>query len=102
VFNFEGGCYAKVIKLSAEAEPDIYRTTEMFGTLLENVVFDENTRVIDLDSAAKTENTRASYPLTSIDNIVPEGRAGHPRNIIMLKIGRASCRGRVEISVVAV
>ncbi len=84
VFNYEGGCYAKVIKLSAEAEPDIYRTTQMFGTLLENVVFDETTRVVDLDDARKTENTRASYPLTSIDNIVPEGRAGHPRNIIML------------------
>src|SRR6476660_943888 len=84
VFNYEGGCYAKVIKLSAEAEPDIYRTTQMFGTLLENVVYDENTRVVDLDDARKTENTRASYPLTSINNIVPEGRGGHPRNIIML------------------
>jgi len=84
VFNFEGGCYAKVIKLSAEAEPDIYRTTKMFGTILENVVYDEITRRIDLDDARKTENTRASYPLTSINNIVPEGRAGHPRNIIML------------------
>jgi phosphoenolpyruvate carboxykinase (ATP) len=84
VFNFEGGCYAKVIKLSAEAEPDIYRTTKMFGTLLENVVYDPITRQIDLDDARKTENTRASYPLTSINNIVPEGRAGHPRNIIML------------------
>jgi phosphoenolpyruvate carboxykinase (ATP) len=84
VFNFEGGCYAKVIKLSAEAEPDIYRTTKMFGTLLENVVYDSATREIDLDDAGKTENTRASYPLTSIDNIVPEGHAGNPRNIIML------------------
>jgi len=84
VFNFEGGCYAKVIKLSAEAEPDIYRTTKMFGTILENVVYDPTTRVIDLDDPRKTENTRASYPLTSISNIVPEGRAGHPRNIIML------------------
>src|SRR5215216_1312120 len=84
VFNFEGGCYAKVIKLSAEAEPDIYRTTQMFGTILENVVYDSETREIDLDDARKTENTRASYPLTSINNIVPEGRAGHPRNIIML------------------
>ena len=84
VFNFEGGCYAKVIKLSAEAEPDIYRTTRMFGTILENVVYDPVTRQIDLDDARKTENTRASYPLTSIANIVPEGRAGHPRNIIML------------------
>jgi phosphoenolpyruvate carboxykinase (ATP) len=84
VFNIEGGCYAKVIKLSAEAEPDIYRTTKMFGTILENVVYDPVTRKIDLDDARKTENTRASYPLTSIQNIVPEGRAGHPRNIIML------------------
>jgi phosphoenolpyruvate carboxykinase (ATP) len=84
VFNFEGGCYAKVIKLSPEAEPDIYRTTKMFGTLLENVVYDPVTRVVDLDDARKTENTRASYPLTSIHNIVPEGHAGHPRNIIML------------------
>jgi phosphoenolpyruvate carboxykinase (ATP) len=83
VFNFEGGCYAKVIKLSAEAEPDIYRTTKMFGTILENVVYDQTTRAIDLDDARKTENTRASYPLTSINNIVPEGRAGHPRNIIL-------------------
>ena len=84
VFNFEGGCYAKVIKLNAEAEPDIYRTTRMFGTLLENVVFDKETRDFDLDDAAKTENTRASYPLESIPNIVPEGHAGHPQNIIML------------------
>jgi phosphoenolpyruvate carboxykinase (ATP) len=84
VFNFEGGCYAKVIRLSSEAEPDIYRTTRMFGTILENVVFDPLTREIDLDDATKTENTRASYPLTSIPNIVPSGYAGHPQNIIML------------------
>ena len=84
VFNFEGGCYAKVIKLSQEAEPDIYRTTRMFGTILENVVYDERTREIDLDDATKTENTRASYPLTSIPNIVPSGYAGHPQSIIML------------------
>ena len=84
VFNFEGGCYAKVIRLSAEAEPDIYRTTRMFGTVLENVVYDQHTRTLDLDDASKTENTRAAYPLTSIPNIVPEGYAGHPQNIIML------------------
>ncbi|HJU54806.1 MAG TPA: phosphoenolpyruvate carboxykinase [Pyrinomonadaceae bacterium] len=84
VFNFEGGCYAKVIKLSAEAEPDIYRTTRMFGTILENVVYDPETRALDLDDASKTENTRAAYPLTSIPNIMPEGYAGHPQNIIML------------------
>jgi phosphoenolpyruvate carboxykinase (ATP) len=84
VFNFEGGCYAKVIRLSPEAEPDIYRTTKMFGTVMENVVFDPVTRTPDLDDAAKTENTRAAYPLTSIPNIKPEGYAGHPSNIIML------------------
>ncbi len=84
VFNFEGGCYAKVIKLSPEAEPDIYRTTRMFGTILENVLFDAETREINLDDASKTENTRASYPLASIPNIVIAGHAGHPRNIIML------------------
>jgi phosphoenolpyruvate carboxykinase (ATP) len=84
VFNFEGGCYAKVIKLSPEAEPDIYRTTRMFGTVIENVVYDPLTRALDLNDASKTENTRAAYPLTSIPNIVPEGHAGHPQNIIML------------------
>lgn len=84
VFNFEGGCYAKVIRLSPEAEPDIYRTTRMFGTVLENVVYDAETRTLDLDDASKTENTRAAYPLKSISNIVPEGHAGHPKNIIML------------------
>jgi phosphoenolpyruvate carboxykinase (ATP) len=84
VFNFEGGCYAKVIKLSPEAEPDIYRTTQMFGTIMENVVYDPISRIPDLDDGSKTENTRAAYPLTSIPNIVREGHAGHPRNIIML------------------
>ncbi|MBA3439441.1 MAG: phosphoenolpyruvate carboxykinase (ATP) [Pyrinomonadaceae bacterium] len=84
VFNFEGGCYAKVIRLSPTAEPDIYRTTRMFGTILENVVYDPETRALDLDAATITENTRAAYPLTSIPNIVPESRAGHPQNIIML------------------
>ncbi|PYS84984.1 MAG: phosphoenolpyruvate carboxykinase (ATP), partial [Acidobacteria bacterium] len=84
VFNFEGGCYAKVIKLSPVAEPDIYRTTRMFGTIMENVSYDPQTRIPDLDDASKTENTRAAYPLTSIPNIVPEGHAGHPQNIIML------------------
>jgi phosphoenolpyruvate carboxykinase (ATP) len=84
VFNFEGGCYAKVIRLSKEAEPDIYETTRMFGTVLENVVIDSRTREINLDDASLTENTRAGYPLTHIKNIVPSGNAGHPRNIIML------------------
>jgi phosphoenolpyruvate carboxykinase (ATP) len=84
VFNFEGGCYAKVIGLSAEAEPQIYATTKMFGTLLENVPFDPVTRNIDLDDDSITENTRASYPLEFIPNAVPEKKAGHPKNIILL------------------
>jgi phosphoenolpyruvate carboxykinase (ATP) len=84
VFNFEGGCYAKVIKLSAEAEPQIYATTKRFGTILENVVVDPDTRALDLDSAEYTENTRGSYPITFIDNAELTGRGGHPTNIIML------------------
>jgi phosphoenolpyruvate carboxykinase (ATP) len=84
VFNYEGGCYAKVIRLNPAAEPDIYRTTRMFETVLENVMYDATTRELNLDDASKTENTRAAYPLTSIPNIVPSGRAGHPKNIIML------------------
>jgi phosphoenolpyruvate carboxykinase (ATP) len=84
VFNFEGGCYAKVIQLSPTAEPQIYATTRKFGTILENVVFDPVTRNIDLDDASITENTRASYPLHFIENAIPEKRAGHPRNIILL------------------
>ena len=84
VFNFEGGCYAKVIKLSAEAEPQIYATTKMFGTVLENVAFDPETRGLDLDSSKFTENTRAAYPLEFIPNTAPGSLGGHPRNIIML------------------
>jgi len=84
VFNFEGGCYAKVIRLSAKGEPEIYGTTRMFGTVLENVVMDDQTRVIDLDDATLTENTRASYPIHYIPNHVPAGRAGHPRTIVFL------------------
>jgi len=84
VFNFEGGCYAKVIQLSEAAEPQIYACTKKFGTILENVVFDPVTRMIDLDDESITENTRASYPLAFIDNAVPEKRGGHPTNIILL------------------
>ena len=84
VFNFEGGCYAKVIKLSAEAEPQIYATTRRFGTILENVVIDPGTRALDLNDAAYTENTRGSYPIAFIENAVPSGQAGHPTNIVML------------------
>jgi len=84
VFNFEGGCYAKVIQLSEAAEPQIYATTHRFGTILENVVFDPVTRLIDLDDPALTENTRASYPLEFIGNAVADKRAGHPKNVIFL------------------
>jgi phosphoenolpyruvate carboxykinase (ATP) len=83
-FNFEGGCYAKVINLSPEAEPDIYRTTQMFGTVLENVVLDPVTRQVRFEDQSITENTRASYPLHYIPNHVPNGRGGHPRNIVFL------------------
>ncbi|HET7631882.1 MAG TPA: phosphoenolpyruvate carboxykinase (ATP) [Gemmatimonadaceae bacterium] len=84
VFNFEGGCYAKVINLSAEGEPDIYRTTQMFGTILENVVLDPATRRVQFEDKSITENTRASYPLTYIRNHAVGGRGGHPRNIVLL------------------
>jgi len=84
VFNFEGGCYAKVIQLSASAEPQIYAATNRFGCLLENVVYDPVTRTIDLDDHTITENTRASYPLYFIENAINEKRGGHPKNIIML------------------
>lgn len=84
IFNFENGCYAKVIALSATAEPEIYACTERFGTILENVVYDPITRYIDLDDDHFTENTRASYPLEFIANALPDKRAGHPKNVIML------------------
>ena len=85
VFNFEGGCYAKVIRLSAEHEPEIYATTRSYGTILENVVYDPISRYIDLEDDSITENTRASYPLELIPNIVPEGYVHtHPKNVIFL------------------
>lgn len=84
VFNFEGGCYAKVIRLSAEAEPDIYETTRRFGTILENVAIDPLTRKIDLDDGSLTENTRAAYPITHIESAVERGMGAVPRNVIML------------------
>jgi len=84
IFNIEGGCYAKCIGLSEAAEPEIFETTKMFGTVLENVVFDPITRLIDLDDDSLTENTRACYPLEYISNAVPEKKAGHPKNILLL------------------
>jgi phosphoenolpyruvate carboxykinase (ATP) len=84
VFNFEGGCYAKVIRLSPEAEPEIYSTLSMFGTVLENVMMADDSRQLDLDSEAITENTRAAYPIHFIPNYVASGIGNHPRNILFL------------------
>lgn len=84
VFNFEGGCYAKVIRLDPEGEPEIYGTTRRFGTILENVVMDSSTRRVDLDDGTFTQNTRASYPITHIPNADPEGMGGHPNHVMFL------------------
>jgi len=84
VFNIEGGCYAKVIRLSEEAEPDIFETTHDFGTILENVIYDESTREVDLDDDSLTENTRGSYPLASLRNVYEEEVAPHPTHVILL------------------
>ncbi len=83
VFNIEGGCYAKVIRLSAEAEPEIFETTRTFGTVLENVVVDER-GVLDLEDDRKTENTRSAYKLERIDNALPEKKAGNPSSVVLL------------------
>jgi phosphoenolpyruvate carboxykinase (ATP) len=84
VFNYEGGCYAKVIHLSSSAEPQIYASIRRFGAILENVAIDKDTRILDLDDDSVTENTRASYPLDYIKNAVPEKRGGHPKNLVIL------------------
>ena len=84
IFNFEGGCYAKSIKLSKEAEPEIYAASTRFGAVLENCVLDEDTRVVDFDDGSKTENTRCAYPLDFIPNASRTGRAPHPKNLVML------------------
>jgi len=84
IFNFEDGCYAKVIGLSATAEPEIYACTRRYGTILENVIYDPVTRQIDLNDDTRTENTRASYPLDFINNAIPDKMTGHPQNIIFL------------------
>lgn len=84
VFNFEGGCYAKVIRLSKKDEPEIYEASKRFGSILENVVYDEKTRKLDLDDARYTENTRASYDISFIPNACLTGRGPNPRHIIML------------------
>ncbi len=84
IFNFEGGCYAKVINLSENAEPEIYATTRRFGTILENVVMDPVTGALDLDDGSLTENTRASYPIDFIPNVELSGVGGQPKNVVML------------------
>lgn len=84
IFNIEGGCYAKTIRLSSEAEPDIFEQTHEFGTILENVIFDDDSRDVDLDDDSVTENTRGSYPLTSLRNAVSESEAPHPTHVILL------------------
>src|SRR5689334_15556237 len=84
IFNFEGGCYAECIKLSGEAEPEIYAASKRFGAVLENVVLDPHTREPDFDDGSKTENTRSAYPLEFIPNASRSGRAGHPKNLVML------------------
>ncbi len=84
IFNFEGGCYAKVINLSREAEPEIYECTRRFGTILENVMVDNETRRFNLDDATLTENTRAGYPISHLPNAIREGRGPHPKNVVLL------------------
>lgn len=84
IFNFEGGCYAKTIRLDPDLEPVIWKAVNQFGSVLENVVISPDDRIVDFDSAQITENTRGAYPLTTVDNIVPEGFAGHPSNIFFL------------------
>ena len=84
VFNFEGGCYAKMIKLRQEAEPEIWAASHRFGTVLENVVMDPQTRKLDVDDASLTENSRSAYPVAFLPNFVKSGMAGHPTAIMML------------------
>jgi len=84
VFNYEGGCYAKVIRLDPKGEPEIYETTRKFGTILENVILDNSTRRVDLDDGSLTENTRSSYPISHVANAVRDGMGGHPNNVFFL------------------
>ena len=84
VFNFEGGCYAKAIRLSPKDEPLIYRASNQFGTILENVTMNPVSRTVNYEDGSKTENTRSSYPVTHLENIESDGVAGHPQNIFFL------------------
>ena len=83
-FNFEGGCYAKTIGLDPEAEPEIFATTHRFGTIVENMGYDPETKALDFDDASKTANTRCAYPLEAISNASETGLGGHPKNVVML------------------
>jgi len=84
VFNFEGGCYAKTIRLNPEHEPVIWKAVNQYGAVLENVIMDVETRQVDFNDGSVTENTRGAYPLTFVDNIMPSGMAGHPNNVFFL------------------
>ncbi|MBC7155407.1 MAG: phosphoenolpyruvate carboxykinase (ATP) [Rhodobacteraceae bacterium] len=84
VFNFEGGCYAKTINLSPKAEPGIWKATHSYGSVLENVVYDPDTRELDLDDSSLTENTRSAFPLHALDSVSPDSRGGQPRNVFLL------------------
>ena len=84
IFNIEGGCYAKVIRLDSQGEPEIYEATRRFGTVLENVIYNTANRRVDLDNDLITENTRASYPITHIENATRDGLGGHPRHVVFL------------------
>jgi phosphoenolpyruvate carboxykinase (ATP) len=84
IFNFEGGCYAKLIRISEKTEPEIYQTTRKFGTIMENVTIDLKTRRVDLDSDSLTENTRAAFPISHLTNATREGLGGHPNTIFFL------------------
>ncbi len=84
IYNFEGGCYAKAIRLSAEAEPEIYRASQRFGTVLENVHLLSDSRTLDFADDRRTENTRAAYPLTFMGNAAEDGRGGHPKDVVLL------------------
>src|SRR5204863_532130 len=97
VFNFEGGCYAKTIRLSPMYEPDIFQTTRRFGTILENVDLDPRTRQLDLDSDRITENTRGAYPLEFIGNASPTGLAPEPSNVVLLTADARQARALAEM-----
>ena len=84
IFNFEGGCYAKTINLSREAEPEIYDTTSKFGTVIENMVYDKETKALDFDDDSLTPNMRCAYPMHYISNASASALGGHPKNVIML------------------